>query len=98
MNSHGPFTSIGAPNPDTIQPTQKRKLYAGGSVGVSGSKVDGPGPSKRAKHPAYLLPDLSHIVALCDERIPLHCEQVVCCVSTVALSQVHVAGAIVGAV
>ena len=29
-----------------------------------------PGPSKRAKHPAYQLPDLSHIVALCDERIP----------------------------
>ena len=37
---------------------------------LSRSKADVPGPPKRAKHPAYLLPDLSHIVALCDERIP----------------------------
>ena len=37
---------------------------------LANSKGDVPGPSKRAKHPAYLLPDLSHMVAQCEERLP----------------------------
>jgi mediator of RNA polymerase II transcription subunit 14 len=26
--------------------------------------------SRRTKHPAYFIPELAHVVALCDERIP----------------------------
>jgi len=36
---------------------QKRKLS------------DGP-VAKRAKHPAYFIPELAHVVAMCDERLP----------------------------
>lgn len=27
-------------------------------------------PPKKAKNPAYFIPELAHVVALCDERIP----------------------------
>lgn len=52
----------------------KRKLAVGaigtggGSGGGSGSKYE-PG-IRRTKHPAYFIPELAHMVALCDERIP----------------------------
>lgn len=26
--------------------------------------------NRRPKHPAYFIPELAHVVALCDERIP----------------------------
>jgi len=58
--THGPSTAISSQE----MPLGKRK------DSPNRNKTDVPGPSKRAKHPAYLLPDLSHVVALCDERIP----------------------------
>lgn len=41
------------------------------SIGVGG-RTDAVGTSqnRRAKHPAYFIPELAHVVALCDERIP----------------------------
>jgi len=27
-------------------------------------------PRQRSKHPAYFIPELAHVVAMCDERIP----------------------------
>lgn len=30
-------------------------------------KLDG---ARRAKQPAYFIPELAHVIALCDERIP----------------------------
>lgn len=34
----------------------------------SGNRNDS--ASKRAKHPAYFIPELAHVVAMCDERLP----------------------------
>lgn len=41
------------------------------STGIGG-RTDAVGTSqnRRAKHPAYFIPELAHVVALCDERIP----------------------------
>lgn len=54
--THGPFTSV---DDQSEKFPQKRK--AGGR--------QEPG-SRRTKHPAYFIPELAHVVALCDERIP----------------------------
>lgn len=62
--THGPFTAVRSQEAATV--TGKRKIFP------ASTKGDVLGPSKRAKHPAYLLPDLSHVVALCDERIPFN--------------------------
>ena len=58
--THGPSTAI----------SSQDVAFGKRKESPSRTKGDVPGPSKRAKHPAYLLPDLSHVVALCDERIP----------------------------
>jgi len=34
------------------------------------SKTGEHGGSKKQKHPAYFVPELAHIVAMCDERLP----------------------------
>lgn len=41
------------------------------STGIGG-RTDAAGTSqgRRPKHPAYFIPELAHVVALCDERIP----------------------------
>jgi mediator of RNA polymerase II transcription subunit 14 len=39
------------------------------SCGVKRKLSDGPA-AKRAKHPAYFIPELAHVVAMCDERLP----------------------------
>lgn len=41
------------------------------STGPTG-RTDAPGTPqhRRPKHPAYFIPELAHVVALCDERIP----------------------------
>lgn len=62
--THGPCTAI---ETQEVTVTNKRKRE-GGALEVARDST--PGPCKRSKHPAYLLPDLSHVVALCDERIP----------------------------
>lgn len=48
---------------------------AGGAAVVTGAKrkqtagrTDS--PARRTKHPAYFIPELAHVVAMCDERIP----------------------------
>lgn len=63
--THGPCTPL---ETEEVAPA-KRKTASPGSNADAGRDAT-PGPSKRSKHPAYLLPDLSHVVALCDERIP----------------------------
>lgn len=41
------------------------------STGVGGrTDTAGTSQSRRPKHPAYFIPELAHVVALCDERIP----------------------------
>lgn len=44
----------------------------GGSGGGSGGRneTSGTNQARRPKHPAYFIPELAHVVALCDERIP----------------------------
>lgn len=41
------------------------------SIGMGG-RTDAAGmpQNRRPKHPAYFIPELAHVVALCDERIP----------------------------
>ena len=64
--THGPSTAIESQEASLAG---KRKLGSSSS-GLEITRDLTPGPLKRTKHPAYLLPDLSHVVALCDERIP----------------------------
>ena len=54
------FVSTHGPwtNVEDPEPSGKRKL-----VGVHDSR-------QRSKHPAYFIPELAHVVAMCDERIP----------------------------
>lgn len=64
--THGPSTAI---ETQEVVGTKRKSASSGGS-GLELARDSTPGPGKRTKHPAYLLPDLSHVVALCDERIP----------------------------
>ncbi|XP_028175096.1 mediator of RNA polymerase II transcription subunit 14 [Ostrinia furnacalis] len=52
--THGPFTPLDTPG---MQPG-KRKLSSGGARSV------------RVRQPAYFLPELAHVVAAADERVP----------------------------
>ncbi|XP_049856745.1 mediator of RNA polymerase II transcription subunit 14 [Schistocerca gregaria] len=52
--THGPFTSV------DDQSEKKRKAQTGRNETTP----------RRPKHPAYFIPELAHVVALCDERIP----------------------------
>ena len=63
--THGPCTAIES---QEVVGTKRKTGSPGGTLEVA--RDSSPGPGKRTKHPAYLLPDLSHVVALCDERIP----------------------------
>ncbi|XP_014256171.1 mediator of RNA polymerase II transcription subunit 14 [Cimex lectularius] len=55
VTTHGPFTPVD----DNDRPDAKRKLV-----------WKGESQAKKAKNPAYFIPELAHVVALCDERIP----------------------------
>ena len=57
--THGPYTSISDKDPNDL--SMKRKLGS--------SNIKEP-PTRRSKHPAYFIPELAHVVAMCDERIP----------------------------
>jgi hypothetical protein len=46
----------------------KRKL---GSPNVPGLTKQGEPSPKKQKNPAYFVPELAHIVAMCDERLPM---------------------------
>ncbi|XP_015120340.1 mediator of RNA polymerase II transcription subunit 14 isoform X1 [Diachasma alloeum] len=72
--THGPFTSVdsgineqdGGCITDVTDKGNKRR-----STGPSGRQdASGTPQSRRPKHPAYFIPELAHVVALCDERIP----------------------------
>ncbi|XP_032682223.1 mediator of RNA polymerase II transcription subunit 14 isoform X1 [Odontomachus brunneus] len=73
--THGPFTSVDSGNNDqdggciteVVETTSNKRR----STGVGG-RTDAAGTSqgRRPKHPAYFIPELAHVVALCDERIP----------------------------
>uniref|UniRef100_T1J569 Mediator of RNA polymerase II transcription subunit 14 n=1 Tax=Strigamia maritima TaxID=126957 RepID=T1J569_STRMM len=56
--THGPFTIVDVDQID--KGYGKRRLPL---------KMNEP-PVKRSKPPAYFLPDLAHIIAMCDERLP----------------------------
>lgn len=51
-----------------VDPTErligKRRFISGGQKAISDP------PLKKFKHPPYFVPELAHIVALCDERLP----------------------------
>ncbi|XP_025987694.2 mediator of RNA polymerase II transcription subunit 14 isoform X1 [Solenopsis invicta] len=73
--THGPFTSVDSGNNDqdggciteVVETTNNKRR----STGIGG-RTDAAGTSqnRRPKHPAYFIPELAHVVALCDERIP----------------------------
>ncbi|XP_072757173.1 mediator of RNA polymerase II transcription subunit 14 isoform X3 [Anoplolepis gracilipes] len=74
--THGPFTSVDSGNNDqdggciteVVETTTSNKRR---STGVGGrTDTVGTSQNRRAKHPAYFIPELAHVVALCDERIP----------------------------
>ncbi|KAF4526396.1 hypothetical protein B566_EDAN012686 [Ephemera danica] len=58
--THGPFTSVDDVAGGSAVPGSKRKSPTG--------RTDS--PARRQKHPAYFIPELAHVVAMCDERIP----------------------------
>ncbi|XP_043274195.1 mediator of RNA polymerase II transcription subunit 14 isoform X2 [Venturia canescens] len=62
--THGPFTSV---DNDVVEKGSNKRR----STGATG-RTDAPGTpqNRRPKHPAYFIPELAHVVALCDERIP----------------------------
>lgn len=49
----------------TDKGNKRRSTGQTGRVDVSGAPQN-----RRSKHPAYFIPELAHVVALCDERIP----------------------------
>ncbi|XP_031837631.1 mediator complex subunit 14 [Nomia melanderi] len=62
--THGPFTSVD--NEATEVNSNKRR-----STGPSGrTDASTTLQNRRSKQPAYFIPELAHVVALCDERIP----------------------------
>ncbi|KYN27989.1 Mediator of RNA polymerase II transcription subunit 14 [Trachymyrmex cornetzi] len=73
--THGPFTSVDSGNNDQdggciteVVETSNNKRR---STGVGGrTDAVGTPQNRRPKHPAYFIPELAHVVALCDERIP----------------------------
>ncbi|XP_046742942.1 mediator of RNA polymerase II transcription subunit 14 isoform X1 [Diprion similis] len=72
--THGPFTSVDSGNNDQdggcITEVEKGggKRRSGGPGGRT--EAGGTNQARRPKHPAYFIPELAHVVALCDERIP----------------------------
>ncbi|GAB6020174.1 Mediator of RNA polymerase II transcription subunit 14 [Chamberlinius hualienensis] len=77
--THGPYTKVDAGDTMDIcrnYPLGKRKLGATSTIVSCKSGADlqcggaGGSSAKRPKHPAYFLPNLAHVVAMADERIP----------------------------
>ncbi|XP_044010712.1 mediator of RNA polymerase II transcription subunit 14 isoform X2 [Aphidius gifuensis] len=62
--THGPFTSVDSEVTD--KGNKRRSTGQSGRIDVAGTG----GHNRRFKHPAYFIPELAHVVALCDERIP----------------------------
>nr|XP_018906970.1 PREDICTED: mediator of RNA polymerase II transcription subunit 14 isoform X1 [Bemisia tabaci] len=58
LATHGPFTSVDEQQADKLGVKRKNP---GGKIESS---------PKRTRHPAYFIPELAHVVALCDERMP----------------------------
>ncbi|XP_065205637.1 mediator of RNA polymerase II transcription subunit 14 [Planococcus citri] len=56
--THGSFTSVIDAIPNKYAGLKRKNLIAVETT------------NKKAKHPAYFIPELAHVVALCDERIP----------------------------
>jgi len=50
---------------ETTMSNKRRSTGIGGRTDAVGTSQN-----RRAKHPAYFIPELAHVVALCDERIP----------------------------
>lgn len=50
----------------TDKTNKRRSTGQSGRIDVAGTG----GHNRRFKHPAYFIPELAHVVALCDERIP----------------------------
>ncbi|KAI4496983.1 hypothetical protein M0802_007931 [Mischocyttarus mexicanus] len=73
--THGPFTSVdngsndqdGGCITEATEPMSNKRRSTG-----PGGRTDAVGiaQNRRSKHPAYFIPELAHVVALCDERIP----------------------------
>ncbi|XP_008554086.1 mediator of RNA polymerase II transcription subunit 14 [Microplitis demolitor] len=61
--THGPFTSV-----DSDVPEKGNKRRSSGPSGRT--DISCTSQNRRPKHPAYFIPELAHVVALCDERIP----------------------------
>ncbi|XP_046477470.1 mediator of RNA polymerase II transcription subunit 14 isoform X1 [Neodiprion pinetum] len=72
--THGPFTSVDSGNNDQDGGCITEVEKGGGKRkgGGPGGRTDASGTNqaRRPKHPAYFIPELAHVVALCDERIP----------------------------
>ncbi|XP_034941406.1 mediator of RNA polymerase II transcription subunit 14 [Chelonus insularis] len=62
--THGPFTSVDTDVSDKGN-NKRRSSGPPGRTDASGTLLH-----RRPKHPAYFIPELAHVVALCDERIP----------------------------
>ncbi|CAG7734428.1 unnamed protein product [Allacma fusca] len=69
VSTHGAYTEV-----DVLDPSErimgKRKLGLGSNPMGQIVKSGELNPAKKHKHPAYFVPELAHIVALCDERLP----------------------------
>ncbi|XP_050538100.1 mediator of RNA polymerase II transcription subunit 14 [Daktulosphaira vitifoliae] len=57
--THGPFTAVIEEQQEKIDPNNRKRTI-----------IRNDQPRKIPKHPAYFIPELAHIVALCDERLP----------------------------
>ncbi|XP_011505329.1 PREDICTED: mediator of RNA polymerase II transcription subunit 14 [Ceratosolen solmsi marchali] len=73
--THGSFTSIDCENNELESTTSTELIDKNGkkrrNVGLSiRTDINSSMQSKRPKSPAYFIPELAHVVALCDEQIP----------------------------
>ncbi|XP_053982530.1 mediator of RNA polymerase II transcription subunit 14 isoform X1 [Hylaeus anthracinus] len=62
--THGPFTSVDSESTETSS-IKRRSTGPSGRTDASATLQN-----RRSKQPAYFIPELAHVVALCDERIP----------------------------
>ncbi|XP_076298705.1 mediator complex subunit 14 [Lasioglossum baleicum] len=62
--THGPFTSVDSEATE-INSNKRRSTGPSGRTDASTTLQN-----RRSKQPAYFIPELAHVVALCDERIP----------------------------
>ena len=62
--THGPFTSVDTESTE-VSGVKRRSTGPSGRTDASTTLQN-----RRSKQPAYFIPELAHVVALCDERIP----------------------------